>query len=349
MTKIKIIDIARISGFSTGTVDRVIHNRDGVSEKTRNHVQKILDKYNYQPDILAGVLAANRSYKFLVCMPDSVNAHDFWKLPLKGVNSALSEIRHYDVDVEFLLFDQHSQNDFRSKIAGLDFSDYNGLLFAPVFHDLSLEFIKKWERYSLPYVLFNSRIEGANPSSFIGQDSLLSGYLAGRIMSYGFEPNKDLLIVNLSSQEESYHHIIKRERGFRNYFEDHAERVSNLITYDINGDQYKEVAKEIDLAFSKFKFAGIFVTNSRVHTVAKYLAERGAMNIRLIGYDLLPQSIDYLNREYIDFLISQNPEEQAFIGLKNLFNLVVLKQEVSADVLLPIDVLTKENVKYYLK
>ncbi len=349
MPKIKIIDIARISGFSTGTVDRVIHNRDGVSEKTRNHVQEILDKYDYQPDILAGVLAANRSYKFLVCMPDSVNAHDFWKLPLKGVNSALSEIKHYDVDVAFLLFDQHSQSDFQQKISDLDFSDYSGLLFAPVFHDLSLEFIKKWESFSLPYVLFNSRIEGANPNSFIGQDSFQSGYLAGRIMSYGLETDMDLLIVNLSSEEESYHHIIKRERGFRNYFEDHAERVRNLITLDINGDQYNELADEIELVLSKYNLAGIFVTNSRVHMLAKFLAERGAMNIRLIGYDLLPQSIDYLNREYIDFLISQSPEDQSYIGLKNLFNMVVMKQEVLADVLLPIDILTKENVKYYLK
>ena len=167
MSKIKIIDIARISGVSTGTVDRVIHNRDGVSEKTRIHVQEVLDKYDYQPDILAGVLASKRSHKFLVCMPDSVSAHDFWKLPLKGVNSALSEIHHFDVEVDFLLFDQHSQSDFRQKISDIDYSSYNGLLFAPAFHDLSFEFVKKWESHNLPYVLFNSRIEGLNPNSFI--------------------------------------------------------------------------------------------------------------------------------------------------------------------------------------
>ncbi len=349
MPKIKIIDIARISGVSTGTVDRVLHNRGGVSEKTRIHVQKILDLYEYQPDILAGVLASNRSYRFLVCMPDSVNAHDFWTLPLKGVNSALNEIHHFDVDVEFLLFDQHSQSDFQKKIADVDFSLYSGLLFAPAFHDLSYEFVKKWESYKLPYVLFNSRIEGLIPNSFIGQDSFQSGYLAARIMSYGLEPDKDLLIVNLSHQENSYHHIIKRERGFRNYFEDHAERVSNLITLDIDGDRYNMIADEIDAGLAKYNVAGIFVTNSRVHLLAKYLAERGIMNVRLLGYDLLTQSIDYLNREYIDFLISQSPEEQAFIGLKNLFNMVVMKQEVSRDVLLPIDILTRENVKYYLK
>jgi len=95
--------------------------------------------------------------------------------------------------------------------------------------------------------------------------------------------------------------------------------------------------------------AGIFVTNSRVHLVARYLAERGFMRIRLIGYDLLPESIEYLKREYIDFLISQSPEEQAYIGLRQLFTRVVLRKSTPHEVILPIDILTKENIEPYLK
>ncbi|HRR63028.1 MAG TPA: LacI family DNA-binding transcriptional regulator, partial [Paludibacteraceae bacterium] len=33
--KIRIKDIAKFSGVSKGTVDRVLHNRKGVSEKSR--------------------------------------------------------------------------------------------------------------------------------------------------------------------------------------------------------------------------------------------------------------------------------------------------------------------------
>lgn len=348
MQKIKIIDIARIAGVSTGTVDRVIHHRTGVSEKTRKYVQDILVQYDYQPDILAGVLASNKTYKFLVCMPESVYAHEFWKLPLKGVESALEEISLYDVNVEYLLFDQHSPHDFRKKVEDVVCSDYDGLLFAPVFNNLSVKFLQKWESMKIPFVLFNSKIEGCVPSSFVGQDSLQSGYLGGRIMSYGLEPGRDILIVNLSLRKDNYNHIIKRERGFRSYFEEHGERVRNLVTLDINGGQYKRVAREIESKIEELDVAGIFVTNSRVYLVAQYLAERGLMNVRLLGYDLLSKSIDYLNREYIDFLISQSPEEQSSIGLKTLFNLVVMKQNIVKENLLPIDILTKENIQYYI-
>lgn len=349
MSKIRIKDIAKMAGVSTGTVDRVIHHRPGVSEKTRERIQKIIEEYDYQPDILAGVLASNRTYRFLVCMPASVNAHAFWDFPLKGIEFAMEELRRYDTDVDYLLFDQHDRSDFVLRTEEVEIERYDGLLFAPVFYEVSVEFILRWQALEKPLVLFNSKLEEIDPHSFIGQDAYQSGYLGGRIMSYGLETGRDLLVVNLSLRKDNYSHIIKREQGFRRYFEEHGDRVNNLITLNINGGQYRRVKRELDRALEEYDIAGIFVTNSRVHLVAQYLAERGMMNIRLLGYDLMPQSLDYLQREYIDFLISQSPEEQAYKGLMTLFNIVVLKQKAKKELLLPIDILTKENVQYYMK
>ena len=81
--------------------------------------------------------------------------------------------------------------------------------------------------------------------------------------------------------------------------------------------------------------------------VAKYLSDHGIMSIRLIGYDLLPASKEYLRREYIDFLISQKPEEQARKGLLSLINLTVLNKQPEREQLIPLDIITKENIEYY--
>lgn len=40
-----IKDIARMAGVSAGTVDRVLHNRGDVSEKSKEKVQKVLDAH----------------------------------------------------------------------------------------------------------------------------------------------------------------------------------------------------------------------------------------------------------------------------------------------------------------
>ena len=63
--KIRIKDIARLANVSTGTVDRVLHNRGEVSDKSRAKVEKVLKEINYQPNIYASALASKK--KIHVC------------------------------------------------------------------------------------------------------------------------------------------------------------------------------------------------------------------------------------------------------------------------------------------
>lgn len=115
----------------------------------------------------------------------------------------------------------------------------------------------------------------------------------------------------------------------------------------MNGVDDKRLKMKLDETFENHKIGGLFVTNSRVYKVASYLAERGSMGVRLVGYDLLPESVAYLKRDYIDFLISQKPEEQAFKGLSTLFNLVAFRREPEKKQYMPIDIITRENLHYY--
>ena len=69
-----IKDIARMAGVSAGTVDRVLHNRGDVSEKSKEKVQKVLDEINYQPNVFAIGLAAKKKY-VITCMIPHYNEH----------------------------------------------------------------------------------------------------------------------------------------------------------------------------------------------------------------------------------------------------------------------------------
>jgi len=347
MRRIRIKDIAEIANVSIGTVDRVIHNRGEVSEATRKRIQKLLREYNYQPDFIASSLALKREVRLAVVMPQVVNEHVFWELPRKGIERALHELAHYHVSVEPFYFDQINRDDFSDRIRDFPFGKFNGVLFAPVFQEESMAFIERCRKENLPVVLFNSMLEAPSIKSFVGQDAYHSGHLAAKLIDYGIASGKDTVIVNLSARKGNYAHIINREKGFRSYFEEHGGRLSHLLTIDLNGAGDHELKKKMDRAFSRYDIAGIFVTNSRVHKVAEYLAVHGAMNIRLVGYDLLPESIEYLKRDYIDFLISQKPEEQAFRGLSSLFNLVAFNREPERMQLLPIDIITRENLAFY--
>lgn len=340
-------DIAEIANVSVGTVDRVIHNRGEVSQTTRLRIQKLLKDYNYKPDIIASSLALKRQIDLAVVMPRIVSEHAFWKLPQSGIQKAMHELSHYRISVEPFYFDQFSRDDFVKTVKRFPYKHLQGVLFAPVFQEESVEFIRKCENEKLPVVLFNSMLNDPYVKSFVGQDAYQSGYLAAKLINYGMESGRDVAIINMSARRDHYAHIINREKGFRSYFEEHSGRLNHLLTIDLNGFDNSRLKEKLDETCDRYNMTGLFVTNSRVYKVAEFLAERGLMNVRLVGYDLLPKNIDYLNRDYIDFLISQKPDEQAFRGLTSLFNLVALNQQPEARQLLPIDIITRENLRYY--
>ncbi|MEN8200988.1 MAG: LacI family DNA-binding transcriptional regulator [Bacteroidota bacterium] len=347
MGKVRIKDIAEIAQVSIGTVDRVIHNRGEVSQATRERIQKLLLEHKYKPDINASSLALKREVKLAVVMPRFVNEHAFWKLPQSGIQKALDELSHYRISIHTCYFDQFKREDFIRRVKYFPYHQVHGVLFAPVFHDESITFLKRCEKEKLPVILFNSLLEDPSIRSFVGQDAFQSGYVAAKLINYGVATRRDVAIINMSARKDHYAHIIQREKGFRSYFEEHSDRLNHLLTIDLNGVDDEHLIRKLEKTCDAYDISGLFVTNSRVYKVAEFLMARGSMNVRLVGYDLMPESVSYLKRDYIDFLISQKPEEQAFRGLSSLFYLVALNREPEVRQLLPIDIITRENLPYY--
>lgn len=347
MSKIRIKDIAEIANVSIGTVDRVIHNRGEVSPATREKVQKLLMEFDYKPDIAARSLALKRDIHLAVLMPKVVNDHTFWELPQLGVQRALKTLDHEQVNLHHFYFDQMNREEFKTIVEHFPFGAVEGVLFAPVFKEESNYFLEESGRKNLPVVLFNSKLEAASVRSFVGQNAYQSGSVAAKLIYLGLEPGRDVLIVNMSARKDNYAHIIDREKGFRTYFSKRTKRHDNLLSIDLNGADDNSLDEELEKIFVSNDIAGLFVTNSRVHKVARFLTETGREGVRLVGYDLLPENIHFLKQDRIDFLLSQNPEEQAFLGLVSLYNLVVFNREPKATQWLPIDIITNENLAYY--
>ena len=62
-------EIAELAGVSAGTVDRVLHNRKGVSQKTKEKIQSIIEQHDYKPNIIARQLKNNKTLKIGVLLP----------------------------------------------------------------------------------------------------------------------------------------------------------------------------------------------------------------------------------------------------------------------------------------
>lgn len=339
-------EIARKANVSIATVDRVLHNRTGVSAKTKEKIDAIIEELNYKPNILARRLASKHILRFAVLMPSASKETDYWNAPLSGVLQAESEISAYGIQVETFFFDQNDKKTFIKQSERVLTGAFTGVLLAPMFIEESSWFVDECSKQNIPCVFINSDIPGKKSLCYIGPDLYHSGYLSAHISGYLLKEEDKVLIVNISREIDSHHHLLRKEEGFRKYFSDHHKR-NQIFKIDITDTAYDAVKSSLSATLKEHPVNLIFVTNSRVSLVAHYLEEHKIENVKLIGFDFLDDNIAYLKNETIDFLICQKPIEQGYRGIMALYTHFVHAGSIEKVYHMPIDIITKENYQYY--
>lgn len=339
-------EIARRANVSIGTVDRVLNNRTGVADKTKEKILEIIKELDYQPNIMARRLASKKMLHFAILIPAASGETGYWEAPLNGVKQAAAEIKDYGVSVEIYFFDQNDKATFSSRAKEILKKEVHGVVLAPMFEDESLKFIKKCQAKEIPFVFINSDIETQESLSYIGPDLYQSGYLAAHLINYIIREQQHVLIVNISREIDLHHHLLRKEEGFRAYYKANPRDI-HIRKADVRQTDYKSVKSRLNKILAEQVPDVIFVTNSRVSTVAKYLEEAGHQQVKLVGYDFLEENISYLKQGLIDFLICQKPQQQGHKGVMALYNHLVHGLATERQQYMPIDIITKENYVNY--
>ena len=80
-----------MSGVSTGTVDRILHNRGKVSEEAQKKVEKVLKEIDYHPNLIARSLALKKNYHFITLIPSFAKG-EYWDKLCEGIDKAEQEL-----------------------------------------------------------------------------------------------------------------------------------------------------------------------------------------------------------------------------------------------------------------
>jgi LacI family transcriptional regulator len=345
---IGVKEIARLAKVSLATVDRVLHNRTGVSDATRSKIQKIIKRLNYRPNILARRLASGKVYRFGVLIPAVSDETNYWQAPLNGINRAESELGQYGIKVDRFFFDQNDKKSFHSMARQILHSRPDGVVMAPSFIEESILLTNSLKELKIPYVFINSDIPAQQSLCYIGPELFKSGYLAASLARYSKQEMGKILVVTIVKEIDSqHHHLLRKEEGFRTYFKE-KDIKAEIIELNINATDHRAVEKDLGEVFDRHAdVTAIFVTNSRVFSVARFLQKAARNNVLLIGYDYIDENIECLKDGRINFLICQKPEEQGYRGIMALYRHLILKMPVPGIEYMPIDIVTKENYEFY--
>jgi LacI family transcriptional regulator len=348
--RIRIKDIAAKAGVSAGTVDRVLHNRGSVSPEVKQRILEVMSKLGYEPNIIASTLAYNRSWRIATLMPEFHN-DPYWAQPNAGIERAMNALRHYGIVLEPHFYGLFDQEHFVHKSQEILDNPPDGILFAPVFLKESKTLLEACEQLGISNAMINTNIENANSLCYIGQDSYQSGVLAGRLLHFGLNEGETVLLINLEVSSYNAQHLIDKEQGFRDYFARFTEQRIEIVKRDFEHfDDVSRMSAFINGLLQEHSLlSGIFFTNSRAYKAVRCMPKSVLREINIVGFDLVEPNLYHLRNNDIDFLINQNPVQQGFLGMMNLFNHLVKKQAVEKIQYLPLDIVVTENVDYYLR
>jgi LacI family transcriptional regulator len=339
---ITIKEIAAQANLSIGTVDRVLHGRGRVSKATAERVRAIIEKTGYRANIHASTLSLKTSRHFGVLMPFPRQDGGYWEMLRRGIDMAVAELAAFNVSCQFYFFDKHDNASFRKAGDEALSRTMAGLLVAPVLLDASAEFIASLPP-NLPYAYVDSIIPETSPLTMIGQDSFKSGVCGAKLMRLLLGKSGGAVAV-LRMLPNDFH-INERVRGFLSSFKNGETITPHVFDADSGASDSAFSAHISSIAASLKNCRGIFVTNAETHRVAKTL--HGADKQYIIGYDCTEENLRYLDKGAIDFIINQNTREQGYAGINALFRAIVLREAVDKRVLMPIDIVMKENACSY--
>ncbi len=346
--RITIQDIAKFANVSVGTIDRVIHNRGKVSADKQRKIEDAIEKLNFNPNLLARTLALGK--RFLVCslLPTSPHPGHYWSLPKSGIERGGAMYKDFGIAVESYSYNLFDESSFVEQTEIILKLNPSGVIFAPRFLQESLNFAKKLKEKGIPYVCIDSDIPDQKSLTYIGPDVEQSAYIAARLLNSVVNANDHILILNMFKGIENAATLKRVEFGFKRYFSEKGIDEKRIHILTINSTKKEVVLKELTKFYIKNKsINGVFVTNSKAFLVSEF-HQTHDLDIRVVGYDLVKGNIDCLESGGIDFIISQNPVQQGLKGLQTLFELFIYKTEPPKIQHVPLDIIIKENVDFYV-
>lgn len=348
--KIRIKDIARQSGVSVGTVDRVLHNRPNVSKAAREKVESVLKQINYRPNMYASALAYNKQYEFVLLIPEH-DSEAYWEEIEEGVEKAVQMRRDFNISVTTLYYKLYDPASYAARLEQIATSDIQGVILVPTDLEQTRAFAQQMHERSIPFILLDSYIPDLKPLSFYGQDSISSGYFAARMLMLVAAGQQELMLMRQTKDGQLPSRQQKnREVGFNLYMQEHCPGVTVHevdLPLDTERSRYDAILEDFFTAHPAVRHC--ITMCSKAHLVADFLSRTNRRDIQIMGYDMVGKNADGLRNGTLSFLIVQHAYVQGFHCVDTLFRAVVLKQEIAPVNYMPIELLAKENVSYYRK
>lgn len=300
-----LIDIAREAGVSPATVDRVLNNRAGVRNRTREIVMETAQRLGYIADTTAQAAApSGATVRLDFVLPMGTNT--FIKMLHQQLES--QGAARPDLDVRIVTIEGFNPDTLARTLQDLR-GQTQGVGVIALDHPTVREAIRGLSAGGVKVVTLASDIMHVPRIAYVGIDNRQAGRLAGYVLGR-FLGTAESRKVALFAGSLSYRGHEEREMGFRHILAEDFPNLQIVELREMLDDREKAFAEASALLDRHADLAGIYNIGAGNQGISRALKQRGR-NLVFVGHEATEGNKMLLLDGTLDAVIDQNPRVEA--------------------------------------
>jgi LacI family transcriptional regulator len=317
-----IREIAEALGTSIGTVDRALHDRPGVSPKTRAQVLRMADQLGYKPNIAARSLKLNRKLRIAAVLPREIAA--FFDPLRAGIRAAAEETVGMQVTLDFYEHPRLGKGDLEL-LEKLAKNDYDGLLFTPGRPRELGPAIRGLSEKGIAMLCVASDVPNSERVAAVTVDAHASGAMAAELLSLKLQvPSR----VTMITGELAIFDHAEKLRGFASTLAMLAPHLTLLPVVESHESPQDAYRQTVALLKSKTRPDALYLSTANSLPVFRALEEQKMLGrIPVVATDFFHELVPLLESGKVLATLYQRPYSQGKIAFETLLGHLLAKDK----------------------
>lgn len=311
--------VAAASGVSIGTVDRVMHGREGVKEETRLLVEKVAAELGYKSNIIGKALVAQRNPLKIGVIINAREYNYFAKEVWRGVEAGEAEIESFGVCVTYYPMDDFNEENQLRLLEQAGSHGLDGLIMKPINSPRLKSALDDLVTGGIPVITCTSDIVASKRLCFVGHDHMHEGRLLGSLLSKVIPPKARIGVIAGSVRILGHR---RKAEGFHLAVMERRPDARFLGVFETNHD-FNAAVSIVEALKGKGGVDALCVQS---------MDKEGMRNIcRLFCGEKRPLICSFgtgevlselIGQGLVDFAIEENPYQQGYAAIKMMFKVL---------------------------
>ena len=316
--KTTIKQIAQMAGVHRSTVDKVLHDRPGVSPEVRLKIKNIIEALSYKPNAIGKALKYQEKRQIIAALCLHVSSKDEIR---EGILLAQKEFGVFGFDVEFYYMDFTDIDGQVRILESLPERGVAGVILQALFSTKVSAVITRLMDAGIPVALVNSDLPDSEHLCYVGQDYYTAARTAARLTKEFLQGQGRIAIISGSYELMYGNH--ERSNEYVKYLNKICPQIQ---VAEIVGSAENEVAmfkSTLDLLSRRKDIDCLYVTTGGMRGVGQAIKIAGlADSIKVICYDLFPEIIELIHEGIVVATICQGLVEQGYRSFKIIVDIL---------------------------